>query len=116
MRYYLAGPMTGLPDFNYRVFEAEQKKLRSQGLDVVSPHSIDFGETEEKPGSLPYQTYIKGGLKLLLTCDAIILMVGWENSKGCLTELTVASACGMMILFYNPVTGILSTNAGRINE
>ncbi|HEJ4249643.1 TPA: DUF4406 domain-containing protein [Pseudomonas aeruginosa] len=28
-RVYLAGPMTGLPDFNYPAFNAEEKRIRA---------------------------------------------------------------------------------------
>lgn len=116
MKYYLAGRMTGLPHYNFPTFEIAARDLRSKGFDVASPHEIDHGETPETRGRLPYQTYMRAGLKLLLKCEGIILLTGWELSKGCMTELYVAHALAMQILFYNPVTGVLSTNAGRFNE
>ncbi|MCS8243350.1 DUF4406 domain-containing protein [Pseudomonas aeruginosa] len=33
-RVYLAGPMTGLPDFNYPAFNAEEKRIRALGYIV----------------------------------------------------------------------------------
>jgi hypothetical protein len=108
--------MTGLPHYNFPAFEMAARDLRSKGFDIASPHEIDFGETAETRGSLPYQTYLRAGVKLLLECDGIILLVGWELGKGCLTELYVAHALAMQILFYDPVTGVLSTNAGRADE
>ena len=33
-RVYVAGPMTGLPDFNYPAFNAEAQRLRGLGYQV----------------------------------------------------------------------------------
>lgn len=109
MKCYLAGPMTGLPLFNYPMFELSAYKLRKRGMEIFSPHEIDHDEPGGL-GSLPYKDYIRGGLKLLLECDAIIMMDGWELSKGCMTELYVANACGLKIFFFNPRTEVLTTN------
>jgi hypothetical protein len=113
VRYYLAGPMTGLPKYNFMSFEIACQKLRKAGFNIVSPHEIEHGETEETRGNLPYETYLRAGLKMLLDCEGLILMTGWETSGGCMRELYVAHAVGMQILFYNPVTDVLTTNAGR---
>jgi hypothetical protein len=36
-RVYLAGPMTGLPEFNYPAFNAEAARLRALGYQVENP-------------------------------------------------------------------------------
>jgi hypothetical protein len=36
---------------------------------------------------------------MLLQADAIFLMQDWNRSAGCLTELHVATACGLDVLF-----------------
>ena len=36
---------------------------------------------------------------LLLTCDYIYMLRGWELSKGAKLELDVASSCGIQVLF-----------------
>ena len=113
MRYYIAGKMTGVDGYGFAAFDKACADLRSKGKTFASPHEINHGETPETRGSLPYEHYIRAGLKLLLECEGIIMMTGWETSKGCMTELYVAYAAGMQGLFYNPVTGVLSTNAGR---
>ena len=112
MIFYLAGRMTGLPGFNFDAFDKACEHLRGvMKLNVKSPHEINYGETDENRGSLSYETYIKGGLKLLLECDAIILMDGWELSSGAVNELIVARCCAMKVFFYDSDTGILTTNA-----
>ena len=108
--------MTGLPKFGFDIFRRASSQLRAQGLNIKCPTEIDHGETDENRGQYPYTKYARASLKLLLDCDAIILMSGWETSRGCLTELYVATAMEMPIYFYNPLTEVLSTNAGRLHE
>lgn len=43
-RLYIAGPMSGLPQFNFPAFYAAAEALRAQGYDVVSPAELDDAE------------------------------------------------------------------------
>lgn len=43
-RVYVAGPMTGIPDFNYPAFNAVADQLRAQGYEVENP--ADHGIVE----------------------------------------------------------------------
>jgi nucleoside 2-deoxyribosyltransferase len=108
---YLSGPMTGIPGHNFQNFRRALDLLKESGYAVVSPHSIDYGETDENRGGHAYEVYMRGALTLLMECDSIVLMTGWERSRGCLTELNVASALNMRVFFFNTATGALSTNA-----
>ena len=93
MRYYLAGKMTGLPNFGYDSFARLTAKLRSAGLDIASPHEIDYDETRIERGSRPYKEYLAGGLELLLRqCDGIIMMTNWKDSTGARLEREAAIA------------------------
>lgn len=101
-QYYLAGPMTGFPEFNYPAFEAAAKELRGAGYTVVSPHEINHGETLETRGmtKTPGQ-YLKAGFIVLLACDGIILLPGWQQSRGALAEFNLALACDMHVWYYD---------------
>ena len=92
MTAYIAGPMTGLPEFNYPAFNAVAAELRNSGVDVVSPTELHDGDT-----SRPYDYYLRLGLKALLDCDEIVLLPGWENSRGARLELAVAEALSMKV-------------------
>ena len=87
---YLSGPMTGLPGQNYAAFQAAAERLRSQGVQVISPHEII------PPGAGPWswEAHMRVDLAALLTADVIVLLPGWEGSRGAQLEKTVAEAIG----------------------
>lgn len=99
--YYLSGPMTGIKNFNSDNFKSACLHLRATGLTVLSPDEIDFNETKEDRGKKDYGFYMKESIKLLLQADAIILMDGWQDSRGCRTELNVARAMNYPVYRYH---------------
>jgi|SRR5579872_6092898 len=92
-KVYIAGPMTGKPHHNFPAFDAAKQQLEALGYDVVSPADIDrrFGLTgDEYQGQLPpgiYQQIMLVELYEILSCDFIVLIEGWEESKGADVEL-----------------------------
>lgn len=100
MTAYLAGPMSGLPDFNYPSFHATAANLVAAGIDVVNPAELFDGDINRERAH-----YIREGIRALLNCDHIILLPGWRDSSGALTELAVAHELGMKVTEYQPGTG-----------
>lgn len=90
---YLAGPMTGLPEFNYPAFAEAEERGKAMWLDVRSPHK-NFNENT----GLDYATYIRADMKMLLECNAIALLPGWQKSRGARFELHVAQLLGHAVL------------------
>lgn len=88
-RLYIAGPMRGYPNFNYEAFHAAAKLLREQSFEVVNPAENFNGDT-----TLPIETYMLDDFKLLLECDTVVLLEGWEKSEGASTEAVVAKMAG----------------------
>lgn len=105
MKCYLAGPMSGLPAYNYPAFTKAAEQLRSKGFDIVSPHELHDGDT-----TLPYDHYLRAGLKALLDCDAIVLLDGWENSRGARIEAKVAAALRMRWFTVDTLTTAAALN------
>lgn len=99
---YLAGPMTGLPDFGYPEFRAATRRLRSHGFMVYSPHLRWNHEDEETRARRDPQQYIVYGFELLLRCNSIALMPGWRTSGGSQKELILALHAGYSIYYYRP--------------
>ena len=97
MRIYLSGPMTGIAKLNYPAFEAAAKKLRAKGATVISPHEI------VPPGRPPWtwEQHMAADLAALFTCTHIVLLHGWETSRGAQLEKTVAEAIGLPVVYYS---------------
>lgn len=91
-RIYVAGPMTGLPEYNLPAFAAAALELQALGHDAVNPgrHGSDPAKT--------WQDYMRLGLADLITCDAVALLDGWERSKGTQLEVHIAQHLGMSIV------------------
>lgn len=107
MRVYIAGPMTGIPQFNFPAFDKLAKELRAVGFDVVSPAEMDDPETRKaalaSPDGAPgtgsangesFGDFLARDLKLIADggIEGIIVLPGWENSKGSRLETFVAAA------------------------
>lgn len=106
MIIYLSGPMTGLPDHNYPAFQAAAERLRAQGATVVSPHELPANCPGCGENDLPHSwaEHMRADLAALLTCDVIMLLPGWETSRGAQLEKTVAEAVNMTVVDYLPPT------------
>ena len=89
MRIYIAGPMTGLPDLNYPAFNAEAARLRAMGHHVENP--------AENPKRDSWQGYMRLSIAQLVTCDAVALLPGWENSDGAKLEVDIARKLGLTV-------------------
>lgn len=87
MKLYLAGPMTGWPNFNYDMFRVESRRLEEAGYEVESP--LQEGD-EEIQHSVSYEYFLRRGFQQLLDCDGLAYMEPVGLSKGATRELTLA--------------------------
>jgi nucleoside 2-deoxyribosyltransferase len=91
LKAYIAGPMTGIPDFNHRSFNEAAERWREAGWEVVNPVELD--DTTHKPRSY----YMRQDIKALMDCDAIAMLSGWEQSAGASAEQAAALAVGIPV-------------------
>jgi hypothetical protein len=98
-RYYIAGPMTGLPEYNYPAFKEAATRLRRRGMDVCSPHEI-WDEDDEHRNERPWHEYIREGITLLLSCTDIVMLPDWPRSQGAILEWEIARGLGMAVYRY----------------
>ncbi|ALY08894.1 deoxycytidylate deaminase [Arthrobacter phage Galaxy] len=82
---YVAGPMTGLPDFNYPAFHSAAARLRRAGFEVLNP--AENKPPCEDPG---WVDWMRAALGQLLKADGVALLPGWRTSKGATVERMVA--------------------------
>lgn len=94
-RIYLAGPMTGLADWNYPAFHLAARFIRHAGIPVHNPAEQHGGRTD-----LPRETYLHDALINMLKCAAVVVLPGWETSAGARLEISAASAAGIPVYPY----------------
>lgn len=93
MRAYLAGPMHGLPEWNYPAFFAAAEQWRRAGHTVVNPAENHGGRTD-----LSLADYMRIDLPQICDCDALVVLPGWRFSGGAGVEVTLARYLGLPIL------------------
>jgi hypothetical protein len=91
-RVYVAGPMTGIEDFNYPAFNAVADQLRALGYEVENP--ADHGIVE----GAQWADYMAYDLTRLGLCGVIVLLPDWEKSQGARLEVLIAERLGMTVV------------------
>lgn len=91
---YLSGPMTGMPDMNFPAFNDAAKLWREEGYRVINPAEVVPDTT------LSWEQCMRHDIKALMECDMLVLLPGWESSKGAHLEVHIAHRVGMTILQY----------------
>jgi uncharacterized protein DUF4406 len=106
MNIYLAGPMRGIANFNKPAFMAAAAKLKALGHRVFNPveETIKLygdGVYEDNPAGDeamtpidPRKVFFNDLAFICLHADAVVLMPGWDLSKGATAEKAVAVALG----------------------
>lgn len=84
MKYYIAGPMTGYEDLNFPAFHEQAADLRSRGHEVISPAEINPDLDAD------WTECMVEDIKQLSTCDAMLMLKGWQDSYGAQIEHLVA--------------------------
>lgn len=113
---YVAGPMRGIPFFNFPAFDEAEEHLLSLGYEVVSPAQLDreagFDEStwpvdpdydwkdlSKISGGFTLHETIQRDLDALKQCTGIYMLDGWENSTGAKAELHLAKWLGLDVLY-----------------
>ncbi len=97
MKVYLAGPMRGIPQYNFPAFFAAEARWKAAGWEVVNPARLDH-EIDGSRLDWPVEHYMARDLPELIGSDAIAMLPGWESSEGANKELAVARWTGKQVL------------------
>lgn len=90
--FYLAGPMTGYPNWNYETFNCVAQIMRQNGARVLNPADIGVIEGWDCDDYWPINK------AMLMGADTIVMLPGWEKSMGAKRELEFAKELGLGIL------------------
>jgi len=109
MKFYVAGPMSGIKSFNYPLFDAVAKQIRELGHEAVNPAEMDDPETRAEAMASEDGVLVDGAcngdtwgdflardVKLIADSDinAICLLPKWETSRGARMEAFVCLTLG----------------------
>ena len=118
-KVYLAGPMSGLPWFNFPAFHKAAYELRDKGYEVFSPAEKDielFGTyiaqiqtgthaeiavaaIENNSREPTYKECLRNDLLYILDeAEAIALLPGWEKSSGAKVEKALADCLKLELI------------------
>lgn len=112
---YIAGPMSGIPNFNYPLFNRIANKYRNLGFNVFNPaerdterHGTDIskgnttGDIAQATSEHGFDLRVALGEDLEYICrvaTTIVMLPGWENSKGARAEWATAVALGHEVIY-----------------
>lgn len=115
MRVYVAGPMTGIPQFNFPAFDAAAITLRKAGFEVVSPAELDDEVDREAAlqsadgsalhygngGKKTWAEFLARDVKLITDggIEAVFVLPGWRGSRGARLETFVAAAMNRLPIY-----------------
>jgi hypothetical protein len=110
---YVAGPMRGIPLYNFPAFDAAARLGRALGWEVISPAEMDrahgFSEHTQADGADVFtaektREFIRRDMNVLVNVlraedgDAIALLPGWEKSTGARAEKAIAEWAKLRII------------------
>lgn len=89
MKIYIAGKITGEPDYKEK-FEAAAMNLEAQGHIVLNP--------AELPEGMRTADYMRICFAMIDTADAVYLLENWKYSSGASVEKAYAVYIGKSVL------------------
>ena len=90
MKVYIAGKITGNPDYKQQFAEAE-KKLREKGHTTMNPAIL--------PDGFEHQEYMRICYSMIDVCDAVYFLSNWQDSIGAKMERDYAESIGKVLMF-----------------
>lgn len=117
LTYYIAGPMSNIPQFNFPQFEKAAVYLRGQGYTIVSPHEQDAPEVQKaawasingkldeggKIAGLTWGKILSKDVELVADhVDGIIFLPNWWTSRGAKLEAFVGLLTDKSFGFFYP--------------
>lgn len=109
MKIYISGPITGTDNFMER-FEKVEQEYKELGHEVINPAKLNL----LLPESTTHSQYMSMCYPMMDMCDTIVLMHGWEESKGAIMEIEYAIGKKLKIIDQDGILAILESKAKEI--
>ena len=91
MKVYISGPMTGIENDNYPAFFDMAEHLCVLGFEPINPAA--------QVQRITWDQYMRQDIKLLMDADMMVMLPGWELSKGAIIEKNVAESINIPIAY-----------------
>lgn len=93
-KVYISGQISGLPAEEVKErFRKAEAQLKEQGYVVVSPLNNGI------PWDAPWELHIAMDIILLMGCDTIYLLNGWDDSRGATLEKNFAELTKKKVIY-----------------
>lgn len=95
MKIYISLPIIG-HDHLATIKRANEAKalVEALGHEAITPFEANRGQKK------PYPAYISADIEALLGCDAIYLLTGWSETRGCQLEWRCAQIYKKRVFHY----------------
>lgn len=108
MKLYIAGPMRGIPEFNFPAFFAAEETLRGWGYEIINPARRDVDNGFKYQGLTGDEDLTALGFNLRSAlgwdlaqiageCDGVVTLDGWHRSRGAKAEVSTAVALDLPV-------------------
>ena len=97
---FIAGPMTGFPDWNRAAFYEAEEVLTSADIESINPASLAF----IIPEYAPHEMFVDTTCALVKHCQAVVRLPGWETSEGAKLEMAAAVRNGVPVFDWDDKT------------
>ena len=96
--FYVSGPMTGYENLNCDAFAQASTWLRKLGHVAINPaEAFGGGELDH----VAYETFMRFHVHSILTVDALVVLAGWERSRGARFEVHMAVILGLPVYMFD---------------
>ena len=108
-KIFIAGPMRGYENYNFKKFDYTEEILKGLGFEVVNPARISrkFKEVDVNSDIAVYNKMVDMQQEAERTCNAILLLDGWQWSKGVALEVQTAAELGMQFLLESDIAQLV---------
>ena len=96
MKLYVSGPITGHPNKNQEAFEEAAVVLKQLGHKPVTPFDLDVVYPRD---SDDWVANMKRDVEFLPKADGVVVIDGWQGSKGAKIEIMIASALNIPVFY-----------------
>ena len=114
LRYYISGPIRGTEDYEAR-FAAAAEYIREK-LEGVPVNPVHLAKMMPLDGGFERNDYLDIDIQILLKCDMIAMLPGWEDSPGANAEWGAAIGADKEVLYLSEEDLIPPEEAAEENQ